>query len=309
MPRRKITHNRKYGPGPSFVIRSLSSLAWDPESLERERRERFESSPSPTDDKDSSDDDTEEWPEGMTPPRATKEMERHEASIPQYQWIDHQDEEREWLLAMTDRTLGGYEYDDYELEWRVYDGVKDRWKEQGIWREKWEDEFMTEWAHEDPPDAGSGVVAGAGGPQQNPGHEFTLHPGRDASRPFYQFLYQLFVERGRIRAELDRHRQVSNWHSAMVDPNDPESFKKSTIPTPLDVNTNAYERVKRRWEDRGIWYKKWGEHMPGMQWKHEFELEEVLRGEARTEESPVMVCLPPLLSSVYMDKRTDPILV
>ena len=145
MPRRKITHNRKYGPGPSFVIRSLSSLAWDPESLERERRERFESSPSPTDDKDSSDDDTEEWPEGMTPPRATKEMERHEASIPQYQWIDHQDEEREWLLAMTDRTLGGYEYDDYELEWRVYDGVKDRWKEQGIWREKWEDEFMTEW--------------------------------------------------------------------------------------------------------------------------------------------------------------------
>ena len=50
------------------------------------------------------------------------------------------------------------------------------------------------------------------------------------------------------------------------------------IPEPPDINTMAYEAVKQAWVKRGIWDKKWG-LLPGMSWKHEHPLEELLREE------------------------------
>jgi hypothetical protein len=46
--------------------------------------------------------------------------------------------------------------------------------------------------------------------------------------------------------------------------------------TPPDINTTAYERLKSACTRRGIWNNKWGV-LPGMSWKHEEPVEEMLR--------------------------------
>lgn len=45
-----------------------------------------------------------------------------------------------------------------------------------------------------------------------------------------------------------------------------------------DINTKAYETVKAKWIKFGIWKKTWG-FLPGMSWKHEHPLEDLLRVE------------------------------
>lgn len=276
-----MADNERFGAGLSYLKGNLRWHAEFPRGLERERYRRFDYLLSDDEtEEDDSDDDVIVWPEGIVPRTVTTEKERYDASKPQHQWSAAHGEEREWLLQMKRRTVEDYLHEDLndDFERRVSRNVKSRWKEQGIWREEWERDLKLRWAHEQPFDAESGT-----GTQRNPEHGSTLHPGRDASRPFYQFLYQLSVERGRIRAELDRHEHVSNWHDSMADPSDKSFREKSPIRTPADINTSAYERVKKRWVERGIWYRKWGEHMPGMKWKHEFSLEEVLREEAEDE--------------------------
>ena len=47
---------------------------------------------------------------------------------------------------------------------------------------------------------------------------------------------------------------------------------------PYIVNTIAYDRVKARWSNWGIWDHNWGT-LPGMSWKHERLLGELLREE------------------------------
>ncbi|KLJ10844.1 hypothetical protein EMPG_09858 [Blastomyces silverae] len=82
----------------------------------------------------------------------------------------------------------------------------------------------------------------------------TLEREREASRPFYQFNYQLSREREKIQRAAER---------ADVTP---------TAALSPDINTKAYERVKATWIRRKIWNTKWG-IMPGMVWKHEEPLE------------------------------------
>jgi hypothetical protein len=52
--------------------------------------------------------------------------------------------------------------------------------------------------------------------------------------------------------------------------------QQATLPIPPDINTMAYERVKRKWIKRMIWDNRWG-ILPGMSWKHEYTLEEMMR--------------------------------
>ncbi|KAI1734088.1 hypothetical protein F4680DRAFT_471394 [Xylaria scruposa] len=85
---------------------------------------------------------------------------------------------------------------------------------------------------------------------------------REASRPFYQFVYQLSKEREKIQQQL-RHNG-------------------ETITDPDDISTIAYEATKNIWIKRGIWDEKWG-IMPGMSWRHEQQshdewLEQQMRG-------------------------------
>jgi hypothetical protein len=93
---------------------------------------------------------------------------------------------------------------------------------------------------------------------------------REASRPFYQFMYRVSGERGLIQEEASCSRQP---------PESPEELGTgTTAPAPPDINTTAYERVKSAWIRRGIWDAKWGV-LPGMQWKHEQPFDEMLREE------------------------------
>lgn len=64
------------------------------------------------------------------------------------------------------------------------------------------------------------------------------------------------------------------WAGGRPTQNEP-NVERATIPTPLDVNSTAYKRVKNTWMERGIWNRKWGV-LPGMSWKHEQPLEEML---------------------------------
>ncbi|PGH29544.1 hypothetical protein GX50_07714 [[Emmonsia] crescens] len=82
----------------------------------------------------------------------------------------------------------------------------------------------------------------------------TLEREREASRPFYQFIYQVSRERDQIQRATDR---------AAVTP---------TSTLPADINTKAYENAMRTWIRRKIWNRKWG-ILPGMTWKHEEPLE------------------------------------
>ncbi|KAL8935304.1 MAG: hypothetical protein Q9211_004768 [Gyalolechia sp. 1 TL-2023] len=67
-----------------------------------------------------------------------------------------------------------------------------------------------------------------------------------ASRPYYQFLFQISKEREFITDELQNPR----------------------IAAPVDIEAEAYKRVRDSWMEDKIWNPKWGE-FPGMMWMHE----------------------------------------
>ncbi|KAI1655127.1 hypothetical protein F4813DRAFT_398672 [Daldinia decipiens] len=79
--------------------------------------------------------------------------------------------------------------------------------------------------------------------------------GREASRPFHQFIYQISKEREIIQSKLGPEESISSGLT--------------------DINTKAYENVQSTWIKRGIWNRKWG-ILPGMLWKHEQPLDEML---------------------------------
>lgn len=76
---------------------------------------------------------------------------------------------------------------------------------------------------------------------------------REASRPYHQFVFQISKERERIEHES-------------------KSAEGSSV---ADINTRAYEVVKNTWTKRGIWNIQWG-ILPGMSWKHEEPLAQIL---------------------------------
>jgi hypothetical protein len=85
---------------------------------------------------------------------------------------------------------------------------------------------------------------------------------KNASRPLYQFVYQMGIERPYIlKACADL--ATESLH---------------------DINTRAYNKVKDTWKKWGIWDDRWG-MMPGMNWRHEREERE--RDEDDKTPSPV----------------------
>ena len=124
--------------------------------------------------------------------------------------------------------------------------IRQRWIAQNIWRDEWDTTIPGilpqpggRWKHEDPLDAGT--VLGAAQEQE-----------REASRPWRQFFHQVSAELSHILAATP-----------------------ASDTTPRNVTTQAYEAVKTKWALRGIWDNGWG-HLPGMTWKHEHPLEELL---------------------------------
>ena len=172
----------------------------------------------------------------------------------------------------------------------AFELIKARWVEQGIWKDEWNimankyySDYMDigAWKHEEPLELESdsetdseaevplsssstfGIPEGElkrrrrrkksrNERRLNVHRRVVRERERDASRPYYQFVYQISREREQIQ---DAN---SNEAGAVAD----------------DINTKAYENVKSTWRKRGIWNERWG-LLPAMSWKHEAPLEGV----------------------------------
>ncbi|EGC44449.1 conserved hypothetical protein [Histoplasma capsulatum var. duboisii H88] len=242
------------------VINALRRLQDNPELLARERS-AFSDPPPPY--------ASRETTQPPSPPRPLTEADRRRErqrrkeerlnSMPERQFAYQRRIEEERLIDQSMRrktrrkdTLPFNK--DLTFATNAVDNVTNRWKEQGIWNDKWKAQPLgpRRWSHEEPPE-----------PDLEP--ELEKHPHRSGpdtldppkpwrkivnaesmaaqvSRPYYQFLFQKSKEREWLEDELDIE--------------------------PSDIDTKAYENVKNRWLAQKIWNLKWG-HMPGLTWIHE----------------------------------------
>ncbi|KAH8598556.1 hypothetical protein B0O99DRAFT_738781 [Bisporella sp. PMI_857] len=97
---------------------------------------------------------------------------------------------------------------------------------------------------------------------------------RRASEPYHQFEHQISEEEKRI------------WNADLN--------KTHRIPVGSDAYTIAYETVKKRWVEQGIWNSKWNQFADGL-WKHEEPLEPEPESETDSEVglSPLFVSFSP----------------
>ncbi|KAL3958285.1 hypothetical protein ACCO45_006447 [Purpureocillium lilacinum] len=190
-------------------------------------------------------------------------------------WPDHlfglqKANEIKSLLDKWRREFGPHCYgshDDIEVAERL---VRERWREWGIWSEEWQDRPEGRWRTDvivpiepDPTfeaeieqEIGDECnLQGRSSPAEQEPVRTAQHCDDDNSRPYNLFLLSVGVERQRLR---DRSAIKSDPH---------------------DINTQAYNAVRKDWEREGIWRTTWGT-LPGMTWKHEHPLKEIIDEEA-----------------------------
>lgn len=264
------------------VERALADLEGEPQRLDR-ARVRFEDSPPPyTSDRSS----RSTLSQSPNPPSEEQQrrLERrmqlgidHRASEPYYQFLDQRTDEKDDIIEADLNRTHRLRVGDNPSK-IAYENVKRRWIEQGIWNNKWNIYAHGRWKHEERLELESESETGseaASSPPPPPLFSFSMEQPqpkppkprrpksdeekrriaerriirereREASRPFYQFIYQISKEREWIQDEPTMMRGVDS----------------------ADINTRAYEKVKNTWNRRGIWNRKWS-IMPGMSWKHE----------------------------------------
>ncbi|KAL8678387.1 MAG: hypothetical protein Q9186_005255 [Xanthomendoza sp. 1 TL-2023] len=258
------------------VNKVLTSLADDPERLVRARR-RFSKSPpfhkSPTPGSTLSNSPNPPSP-GLI--QRNKELEAQETrgySTPYYQLRAQSGAERCWILeAWHDRRLRVPTHVDFDT--LAEEVVKKRWREQGIWNDKWDKDsfrYGWRWKHQEPLQDPSDTELQSEAPPKGLFDDlFTssasrsdvkliklpptaeqqrqLEREREASRPINQFLWQMSRVRDLICGE--------------------PVLQEVAMSASLDINTKAYENVRDTWIRRFIWDPEWG-IMPGMSWMHE----------------------------------------
>ena len=284
--------NSVRGNGLARVQRALAELEGDPQLLDR-ARVRFEESPPPYASDQSGSTTRSASPDGLTEEQRRRQERQvelgleHQASEP-YTQFEHQtiDEGKRILEADRNRTHRLRVGDNHSEI--AYENVKKRWVEQGIWNSRWNKFALGRWKHEEPlelesesetdseagfssfPSSLKQTQRKATRPKsdeekrQSAERRVVREHEREASRPYYQFIYQISKERGRIQDES---------------PNG-EGFGIGLH----DINTTAYENVKDIWTKRGIWNKRWG-ILPGMSWKHEEPFEEVMADDVAPQAS------------------------
>ncbi|KAL8669345.1 MAG: hypothetical protein Q9168_006061 [Polycauliona sp. 1 TL-2023] len=257
--------------------RALAALADDPEQLDR-ARQRFSASPpfrkSPTPGSTRSQSSTPPTPGQVQRRREISILCRRQFSRPARQLsIQTGDQYHRFLRlcnVQTELPNRLPAHADHRVLAREM--VKKQWREQGIWNDKWDQESNVKdwrWKHEEP-----GIASDLGPdpdfcPHNSSERQPTQSPpsgdelkrplpsseqqamatrDREASRPFYQFLWQ-----------LNRQRDLMNG--------EPTIQRAATI-SPVDTNAKAYEVVKELWDRHSIWDAEWG-IMPGMSWMHE----------------------------------------
>jgi len=264
----------------------LQALAEDSDRLENARR-RFETTPPVYKSRPSA-----EVTQLHTPGPLTEEERRvhHEKerffyvqdhrnrSRPCHQFELQKSIESDFLTDKWREKLGPHCYgshNDLKIAERL---VRERWAEWGIWSQEWEGEPTDLWktdavvsndidfyedfvleteAQRETVDQRSSQRSesqAAADPAQGPVGT-AQHCDDDNSRPYNLFLLLVGVERQRLR-------------------------DRSTIkPDPHDINTQAYNAVRKEWEKEGIWRTPWGT-LPGMTWKHEHPLRDIIDEEA-----------------------------
>ncbi|KAL8986086.1 MAG: hypothetical protein Q9177_004257 [Variospora cf. flavescens] len=268
------------GSSLSQAQQILTGLVDDPDRLDRARR-RFSASPPSFTSAKGPDSTLTNSPGAEVGPHVSgvsqKDIlaERRTLSRPRPQFDAQQFAERKRL--MEDDMKGNLHMPiDMSYDHHSYEIVKRRWQEQGIWCDGWDCKtgyynFGQKWMHEEPlpPDSGSDAIAEAEdehacdlfgvhrppkrrGSELTPGQQETKERNREKSRPIHQFLWQLARERDRISGE--------------------PTVREVAASADLDINTKAYENVKKWWLACHIWDTKWG-ILPGMTWKHERPLE------------------------------------
>ncbi|KAF2179938.1 hypothetical protein K469DRAFT_460860, partial [Zopfia rhizophila CBS 207.26] len=271
------------GDGLVMAERALASLVEDPQRLDRART-RFSDSPPSYKSHQSHNSTRSQSPNPPSEEQRRREERRVQlrlerwASLPYEQFeAQHREEEERIYEAHENRTRRLHAGTNiYQL---AYENVKKRWVEQGIWNDKWNKTALGRWKHEEPLELESELETDTeAGPQSSLFTIFpqpkprrpisdeekrrriaerraTLEREREASRPFYQFIYQVSKERERIQDESGSGKAIT------------------TTTASADINTRAYENVNNTWIKRGIWNRNWG-ILPGMSWKHEEPLEE-----------------------------------
>jgi hypothetical protein len=291
------------GDGLARVHGALGRLEGDPLRLDRARRRFSNSPPAYT----SNPSGTTTRSESPMPP--SEEQRRREqrlvqlrrermASYPREQFSAQTSEELERLWD-ADPRMGGRRPIAIKgtHDKMAHETVKKRWIEQGIWNNKWNNMADGRWKHEEPLEVESELETDSEAESSSRFFSFPPRPQpksrrpksdvekrriaerrvvrereREASRPYYQFVYQISKECERIQEE-----SVNG---------------EGTITA--DINTRAYENVKNTWTKRGIWNGRWG-ILPGMSWKHEEPLEE----EAAGDPVPVPVPVNPLVNGSH----------
>ncbi|KAF8852992.1 hypothetical protein BDZ45DRAFT_677987 [Acephala macrosclerotiorum] len=268
------------GDGLARAQRALAGLEGDPQRLDRERI-RFDDSPPPyTSDRSG----TTTRSQSPNPPSEEQRLHQQrrmqlagdrEASKPHEQFSAQVEEERRRIWNADPSTSWRSMPPGDTLIKEASEIVKKRWVEQGIWNNKWNQFAYGRWKHEEPLELESESETDSEAGPSPPLFSFSPMPQpkprqpksddekrwiaerrvirereREASRPYYQFVYQISKERERIQ-------ESENGEGASA----------------ADINTTACENVKNAWTKRGIWNKRWG-ILPGMLWKHEEPLEE-----------------------------------
>lgn len=160
------------------------------------------------------------------------------------------------------------------------------WMKWGLQEETWGDEptfAPDQWMYEKgyPHDPSPGPFGG------QPTARKGIKP--EQARPFYQFLAHVSLERSRISKEA-RSRPTHPWHRRdyevedynarlaqwEVDKKAYEARRQGGDDSPANINTIAYDRVKTRWKQWGVWNDSWGV-LPGMWWQHERPLKDFLQ--------------------------------
>jgi hypothetical protein len=202
------------------------------------------------------------------------EIER-QASLPYEQFSYENGQEMEWLFEAHRKRIQSLPpgEDVYQIASK---NVKARWIERGIWNDNWNDMASGRWKHEEPLELESEtetdtevehpprpslfgmtrqqvqpkprLLKSAHDRRQIAERRVVRERQREASRPYHHFVHQVSTERECNEDEM------SDGLGAGV--------------RPPDINTRAYENVKKVWIKRGIWNTRWG-ILPGMSWKHE----------------------------------------
>ncbi|KID73978.1 hypothetical protein MBR_06702, partial [Metarhizium brunneum ARSEF 3297] len=159
--------------------------------------------------------------------------------------------------------------------------VKERWVEQGIWRDNWSEIPKYDWKHEEPPesDSCSDSEIESETPACAAPFSFSSNPPRPRPRPrprpnkpdqeIWEAAERREIRRGIREKERNASRPFEQFlYQLRRESKQLETHSRDTVTMNLDINALAFQNVQRAWVKRAIWDDEWRE-FPGMSWKYE----------------------------------------